>query len=283
MSQNPAELSTQQILAGHGAPPPEPDEPLQRRVFAAYVRSALPLALIAVCWQIASYYSKPYLFPGLDSIAEDFWKILTTWDLLVEGLITWGRVIGAVTLSLLIGIPIGLAMGLSRSADEFLRPIVKFIMGIPALNWVIIVIIWFSHTELRIGFVLVMLCTPITVFCVYDGVRSIDSKLIDMVQSFGASRVQQIRLLLWPYVKAFAFTAAKLNIGNAVRTVIVAELVGAPFGIGKELDLAKNVFDMSAVLAWTLLMVLLAMTMTHGIEFAERITLRWRGNTQDHS
>jgi NitT/TauT family transport system permease protein len=154
-------------------------------------------------------------------------------------------------------------------------------MGIPALNWVIIVIIWFSNTELRIGFVLLMLCTPITIFCIYDGVRSIDPKLTDMVQSFGASRVQQIRLLMWPFVTAFAFTAAKLNIGNAVRTVIVAELVGAPFGIGRELDLAKNVFDMSAVLAWTLVMVVMAMGMTHLIEMLERVILRWRGDIHE--
>jgi ABC-type nitrate/sulfonate/bicarbonate transport system permease component len=102
-----------------------------------------------------------------------------------------------------------------------------------------------------------------------------------MVQSFGASRTQQIRLLMWPYVKAFAFTGAKLNIGNAVRTVIVAELVGAPFGIGKELDLAKNLFDMSTVLAWTLLMVIISMGMQHGVEVLERITLRWRGSAHD--
>ena len=67
-------------------------------------------------------------------------------------------------------------------------PVVKFIMGVPALNWVIIVIIWFSTTELRIGFVLIVLCTPVTVFCVYDGVRSIDRKLTDMVLAFGAIR-----------------------------------------------------------------------------------------------
>jgi NitT/TauT family transport system permease protein len=276
MSQVPAEVATQQVLTDQ-----HEDQPVRRNRLASYLRSAFPLLLIAIAWQTASHFSKPYLFPGLDSILADAWKILTTWDLLVQGLITWARLLGSISLSLLIGIPIGLAMGLSRSADEFFRPIVKFIMGIPALNWVIIVIIWFSQTELRIGFVLVMLCTPITIFCVYDGVRSIDGKLTDMVQSFGASRIQQIKLLMWPYVKAFAFTAAKLNIGNAVRTVIVAELVGAPFGIGKELDLAKNLFDMSTVLAWTLLMVMMAMTMTHGIEVLERIMLRWRGSAHE--
>ncbi len=235
---------------------------------------------LAVVWQIASLFSPPYLFPSLVKVGASFVDIVTTWDLLFQGFVTWARLLFAVLGALAIGIPIGLAMGLSSGADEFLRPLVKFIMGIPSLNWVIIVIIWFSATEVRIGFVLLMICTPITVFCVYDGVRSIDPKLTDMVQSFGARRLQLIRLLFWPFVKAFAFTATKLNVGIAVRTVIVAELVGASSGIGKELDLAKNLFDMPAVLAWTLWMVLMLLVMQRGIEALERITLRWRANEQ---
>ena len=244
------------------------------------IRAALPFVVIAILWQIASFYTKPYLFPGLGSVAKSFWNILTTWDLLSQGLITWARLVVAVAVSLVIGIPIGLVMGLSPRVDEFLRPIVKFIMGVPALNWVIIVIIWFSSTELRIGFVLVVLCTPVTVYCIYDGVRGIDRKLTDMVLAFGANPIQHVRILMWPYVKASAFTAAKLNVANAVRTVIVAELVGAPLGIGKELDLAKNVFDMATVLAWTIFLVLMALIMAQGIEYAERVTLRWRGDSR---
>ncbi|MBN8975229.1 MAG: ABC transporter permease subunit [Xanthobacteraceae bacterium] len=258
----------------------KPDTTASRGFVSRVIRATLPFLVIAILWQIASFYTKPYLFPGLGSVAKSFWNILTTWDLLSQGLITWARLVVAVAVSLVIGIPIGLVMGLSSRVDEFLRPIVKFIMGVPALNWVIIVIIWFSSTELRIGFVLVVLCTPVTVYCVYDGVRGIDRKLTDMVLAFGANPIQHVRLLMWPYVKASAFTAAKLNVANAVRTVIVAELVGAPLGIGKELDLAKNVFDMATVLAWTIFLVLMALIMAQGIEYAERVTLRWRGDSR---
>lgn len=239
-------------------------------------KPVISFVALAAVWQIAAMFSPPYLFPGLDVIARSLLKILGSWDLMSQGLITWARLGVAVAGSLVIGIPIGIAMGMAPAIDDYLRPIVKFIMGVPALNWVIIVIIWFTFIELRIVFVLLMICTPITVFCVYDGVRSIDARLFDMVKSFGASPFQVVRLLLWPFVKAFAFTAAKLNIGVAVRTVIVAELVGAPSGIGKELDLAKNVFDMGMVMGWTLWMVLMLLLMQWGIEQFEHAALRWR-------
>ena len=76
-------------------------------------RAILPFLVIAAVWQTASLFTKPYLFPGLGSIAKSFWTILTTWDLLSQGLVTWLRLLVAVSASLVIGIPIGLAMGLS--------------------------------------------------------------------------------------------------------------------------------------------------------------------------
>ena len=61
-----------------------------------------------------------------------------------------------------------------------------------------------------------------------------------------------------------------------------ALITGASVGIGKELDLAKNVFDMATVLAWTIVLVLMALIMTQVIEYTERVSLRWRGEGQGH-
>lgn len=239
-------------------------------------KAAVSFAALAGLWQLAAVFSPPYLVPGLGQVAASFERIVTDPQLLVQALISWTRLVVAVAASVTLGTAIGLAMGLYRGADDFLRPVVKFLMGVPALNWVIIVIIWFSAIEVRIAVVLILIGTPLTVFSVYDGVRTMDRKLAEMVQAFGATQGQLVRLLYWPYVTSFVFTALKLNIGYAVRTVIVAELVGAPTGIGKELDLAKNLFDMPLVLAWTLWMVLTLLVMQKGIEWAEGRTLHWR-------
>ncbi len=253
------------------------DAPAGRRVAAALpVHAIAAFAALALVWEIVAQFTPPYLFPDLWLIAKAFVGIFTTWDLLLEGLITWARLIGAVLASLIIGVPIGLAMGLWPGLDAYVRPVIKFIMGVPALNWVIIVIIWFSATEVRIGFVMLVLATPITIFTVYDGVRAIDQKLTDMVKTFGANAWHMIRILLWPYVKAQAFTATKINVGIGVRTVIVAELVGASSGIGKELDLAKNMFDMPLVLAWTVWMIVMLLVLQTVVELLERQVLRWR-------
>lgn len=73
-----------------------------------------------------------------------------------------------------------------RNAGEFLRPLVKFVMGVPALNRVIMVIIWLSGTEPRIGFVLVALGTSVVICCIHAAVRGADRKLTEMALSLGA-------------------------------------------------------------------------------------------------
>jgi len=251
--------------------------PRGRRLAAMLPLPAITaFAALAAAWEIAAQFTPPYLFPDLWLVLKALVGIFTDWDLLLQGLITFARLCGAVAGSLIIGVPVGLAMGLWPRIDDHVRPVVKFLMGVPALNWVIIVIIWFSSTELRIGFVMLVLATPITIFTVYDGVRAIDQKLTDMVKTFGAGSWHMIRILLWPYVKAQAFTATKINVGVGVRTVIVAELVGASSGIGKELDLAKNMFDMPLVLAWTLWMILMLLALQALVERLERRMLHWR-------
>ncbi|HUJ73810.1 MAG TPA: ABC transporter permease [bacterium] len=239
-------------------------------------KAGLAFLLLAVLWQAAALFFPPYLVPGLLPIARAFLRIVTDPALLMQALITWARLVGATLISVAVGTVLGLVMGLYRGADDFIRPLVKFFMGVPALNWVIIVVIWFSSIEVRIGFVLVMICTPLSIFSVYDGVRTMDAKLADMVRAFQASESQLVRLLYLPYVTSFVFTALKVNIGVAVRAVIVAELVGAPSGIGKELDLAKNLFDMPLVMGWTLWMVLTLLVMQKGVEWLEGRLLHWR-------
>jgi NitT/TauT family transport system permease protein len=239
-------------------------------------KGAISFLVIAALWQTASFFLPPFLVPGVDKILVSFARIVSDGDLLLQALYTWARLIFAVALSVTLGTAIGILIGLSPTADAFIRPVVKFIMGVPALNWVIIVIIWFSMIEVRIAFVLAMICTPIAIFTVFDGIRSTDVKLADMVAAFGASRSQAVRLLYWPYLKPSIFTATRLNVGVAVRTVIIAELVGAPSGIGKELDLAKNLFDMPMVLGWTLWMVATLLVMQRLIDLAEKRALRWR-------
>lgn len=234
--------------------------------------------LLAILWQLTAVYTPSFVVPRIDVILSSFVRIFTTWELLQQGLITVARTIAGIVLSLLIGVPVGLLMGVSTRIDDHLRPIIKFIMGIPALNWVIIVIIWFSQIEIRILTVIFVIAAPIYVFNIYDGVRSIEQETKDMVKSFRTTFPQYVRILLWPHVIQNTITASRIVTGVATRVVLVAELVGATTGIGRQLALAKGTFDMPMVFAWTLFLVVELQILEAIVEVVDRHVMAWRGN-----
>ena len=126
-------------------------------------------------------------------------------------------------------------MARSPSFERYAYPLLNFNQGIPALSWVVIAIIWFRGIEFRIFFIMVMTTLPAFTFQVLDAYRGMSKDLFEMTLSFRPTRRDLFRTLIWPTVLPGILTAWKVNLGNAARVVVVAELVGATGGVGYEL------------------------------------------------
>ena len=75
-------------------------------------------------------------------------------------------------------------------------------------------------------------------------------------------------------------TAWKINLGNAARVVVVAELVGATGGVGYQLLQMQQLFDMAGALAWTLILVLFVLITQQIITAIENHVLRYRAQSE---
>lgn len=85
-----------------------------------------------------------------------------------------------------------------------------------------------------------------------------------------------LRVLIFPSVLPDILTAWKINLGNASRVVVVAELVGATGGVGYELMQQQQLFDMTGAIAWTLQLVLFVLLMQWLLSAIEAATLGYR-------
>jgi NitT/TauT family transport system permease protein len=84
------------------------------------------------------------------------------------------------------------------------------------------------------------------------------------------------RVMILPSILPDIMTSWKVNLGNASRVVVVAELVGATGGIGYELLQQQQVFDMAGALAWTLQLVFFVLIMQYLITLIEQRAFRYR-------
>jgi NitT/TauT family transport system permease protein len=249
------------------------------RAVRGFMRAAemvAPFLVLAAIWQIAAFNFPKYLFP---SLVEVFWHtlaIFSNWSQFAEVLATVGRILAGLAGAFLIGVALATIMMRWRAVDRFLGPILNFFQGIPALSWVVFAIIWFHGTEPRIFFIMIMTSLPAFTFQVLDALRGMSNDMFEMVLSFRPTRWKMFRAMVLPAILPDILTAWKVNLGNASRVVVVAELVGATGGVGYELLQQQQIFDMAGALAWTLQLVIFVLIAQKIIALIETYAFRYR-------
>src|SRR6201996_2871571 len=245
--------------------------------------SVVALAGLAIVWQIASLFVPHFLFPSIPEIAARLVEIFTSWNSIADTLSTSGRILAGLGGAFVLGTIVALPMARSPTFERYAYPLLNFNQGIPALSWVVIAIIWFRGIEFRIFFIMVMTTLPSFTFQVLDAYRSMSKDLFEMTMSFRPSRLDLFRTLIWPTGLPGILTAWKVNLGNAARVVVVAELVGATGGVGYELLQQQQLFDMAGAVAWTLVLVIFVLIVQGVITMIERRSLRYRAFSEHAS
>src|SRR5471030_451359 len=170
----------------------------------------------------------PFLFPPVPEIISRTIEILVTGSLLMDVLLTGLRIFGGLFGAFILGGILALVIARSKVVENFLTPVLTFFQGIPALSWVVFAIIWFHGTEFRVLFIMVMTTLPAFTFQILDAIRSMSKDLFEMTMSFRPSRWTLFRFLIVPTIVPGILTAWKVNLGNAARVVVVAELEAPP-------------------------------------------------------
>jgi ABC-type nitrate/sulfonate/bicarbonate transport system permease component len=240
------------------------------------LQATASIGLLALAWQIASLFFPHFLFPSVPDIVVRTVDILISGPLLIEVLATALRIFAGLTGAFLLGGLLALLIARSRMLENYLTPMLIFLQGIPALSWVVIAIIWFHGVEFRIFFIMVLTTLPAFTFQILDAIRSMSKDLFEMTMSFRPSRWTLFRVLILPTIVPGILTAWKVNLGNAARVVVVAELVGATGGVGYQLLRQQQLFDMAGAIAWTLQLVIFVLAVQQTIVMVENWLLRYR-------
>ena len=191
-------------------------------------------------------------------------------------LVTLARVVGALVISFALGLGLAVVMYASVAVERYGRPIVRLLMAVPVVCWILFAVLWFKWVEFRIAFVLVVVCGPVFLVDVLDAMKGVSKDLRDMLRSFRPTRAQTFTKLVLPATVPAILTSWKINLSLAIRVVTIAELVGAVTGIGYGLVVAQELFSVSDVFAWTLILVVILFLAEAVLTRVEERVLRWR-------
>jgi ABC-type nitrate/sulfonate/bicarbonate transport system permease component len=179
-------------------------------------------------------------------------------------------------LAVTVGVPLGLFMGWSRIAFNFLDPLVELLRPIPPTAWVAISLLLFGlGLQQKVFVVFVGTVSPILITTL-DGVRGIDAILLKVARTHNASQADTLRKVVLPALLPNILTSFRVGIGMGWMVVVAAELIAAEAGLGYLLIQAYRIFRMDVMIAVMLIIGLLALLMDRGMRWVQRRLLRWQ-------
>jgi NitT/TauT family transport system permease protein len=252
------------------------------QALAAWLRrrsgALLIFALLFVLWEGAVWLFgiKAYLLPPPSKVWTEFLKRHDT--VLAGAIVTTKEILAGYALSVVVSVPLALAIAWSRFVDQAVYPVVVFLQIIPKIAIAPLFIIWFGFgftPKLLLVFLLSFF--PIVVSSI-AGFKSVDPDIMDLARSTGASKWMIFRKIRFPAALPNMFTGLKVAAALSATAAVVAEFVASDKGLGYLLLEFNGDLNTSMVFATIVVLSIVGLLLYYGVEMIERIAIPWHAS-----
>lgn len=239
--------------------------------------SIISVATFLVVWFIAAEIAQSRLLPGPAAVLDYIYEETLHGDLLFELGITLWRVVAAFVLAMLIGSALGLLMGQLPAVNRVLDPWLIVLLNIPALVIIILAYVWFGLNEAAAIGAVALNKIPNVIVTLREGARSLDPGLDEMARAYRMSPWSKFRNVTMPQLQPYFAAASRSGLSLIWKIVLVVELLGRPNGVGFELHLNFQLFNVTGILGYTLAFVAVMLAIEYLlVQPLERYSTRWR-------
>ncbi len=207
------------------------------------------LAFVAI-WAVAARIAATRVLPGPVAVLEALVVEAQRGDLFYHLGITLARVSASFTVAMVIGVAIGVIMGRSKNIDRFFDSWLVLFLNLPALVTIILAYVWFGLIEASAILAVAVNKIPNVIVIVREGARALDKDLDEMTQVYQVNSLKKLRYVVMPQLSPYIFASARSGLALIWKIVLVVELLGRPNGVGFQLHLYFQLFDIAAILAY---------------------------------
>lgn len=235
---------------------------------------AVPILIIVVWWLGTANSTNPFV-PKPGQIVTDF--IGSWWgELLVEqvwpSLVRLGVGLGA---AIIAGVLLGLLIGSSRIARGLTGPLFEFIRAVPPPVLLPILLLLLGIDDSSKVFLIFLGCLWPILLNVIDGVRAADPVLAETTLSYGMTGWAKFRHFVLPATLPRIMTGIRLALPIAIILMVVSEMYGAVDGLGYQIMLFKQIFQMGPMWAGIAIIGIIGVLLAFLFHVIERRVLAW--------
>jgi len=212
--------------------------------------------LVFALWQIAALLVDNRVLPTPLAVLERLIEDLSSGELLRNLAITLIRVAFSFFFAMLLGTAIGLVMGSRKRLDILLDGLLMLGLNVPALVTIILCYIWFGLTEVAAVIAVAINKIPMVVVNMREGARAIDAQLMEVAKVYRVSRYQTFKSVYFPQLSPYLLASMRNGLALIWKIVLVVELLGRSDGVGFQLSVFFQFFDIVGIFSYTLAFVL---------------------------
>jgi NitT/TauT family transport system permease protein len=235
----------------------------------------LSLACVLGLWEFFGSMIDPVLFTVPSKIAVAAVTMIGNgelWNYLWPSLVVLA--IG-LTLAAIIGIAIGLLLARFRLLDVAFGSYITFLYSIPSVALVPLIVLWAGFETTAKVIILFMFAFFPMVINTYQGVRNVDTKLLEVGRAFRCSERQLWANIVLPAALPFIVTGIRLALGRGLIGMVLADLYTAISGIGYLIVRTASTFQVDKMFVPIVTLGLLGVTLTWLLRVVEKQVAPW--------
>jgi len=208
---------------------------LRKAIFSkTTLRGIVAIIAAGILWELCARFEVPIIgmIPAPSSVSGSLMEQIQTrayWECWV---VSYDRVLSGFIVAMIIGIPLGLIMGLSRHFRDLTFPTLEILRPIPPLAWVPTAVIFWPTPEMSMIFVTFLGAFFTMVLNILGGVKNVDIRYVRSAQSLGSSKKDIFWRIVLPATLPSLFTGMTVGMGITWAVVVAAEMIASRSGLG---------------------------------------------------
>lgn len=224
-----------------------------RQSIPKWLSIALVVASLLVpllLWALLSYTGliSPIFLPTPTAVLQAGKNMFLEDNLLLDILVSCGRVLAGFLAAAAVGIPVGIAMGTFPSMESLFSPFVGPVRYLPVAAFIPLIILWAGLGEEAKILIIFLGIVFYNAIMIADAVKFIPSELLNVAYTLGANRRAVLFRVILPAVFPNILDALRVNVAGAWNFLVVSELIAAENGLGFKIVQAQRFLQTDKVL-----------------------------------
>ncbi|WP_373232497.1 ABC transporter permease [Cohnella sp.] len=247
----------------------------KRKLWLIGLSRLLMLAVIILLWELAALWKwiDPMLTSKPSQLLPSFLELVLEGSLLRHTWISGLETIVGIVISMLLGTAIAIVFWWSSFASKVLEPYIVVLNALPKVALGPIFYIWLGDRYSIYGMA-VAISIIVTIIMVESGFKEISKTKLKLMESFGATRLQMLRMVLLPASVPHFIATLKVNVGLTLVGVVMGEFLSSKAGLGYLIIYGGQVFQMNLVMVSIMMLALLSVIMYGIVNLLARYAMK---------